>query len=84
MLATALPTPSNTFLPILLETPLASSRPAQPYGIAPVASYSAGAEVVGEGDVAESYYQVISGLFRTVKLRRTDDGRFLRFTVRGI
>ena len=44
MLATALPTPSNTFLPILLEAPLATSRAptARPYAAAPVDSIAPG------------------------------------------
>ena len=38
-----------------------------------VSNYAAGEEVVGEGDSAESYFMVVKGMFRSVKMTR--DGR---------
>jgi CRP/FNR family nitrogen fixation transcriptional regulator len=44
-----------------------------PYADAVVASYAPGQEVVGEGDPTESYFLVVRGVFRAVKVTR--DGR---------
>ncbi|WP_342364000.1 helix-turn-helix domain-containing protein [Terrarubrum flagellatum] len=40
---------------------------------ATIATYQADQEVIGEGELAKNYYQVIDGLFRSVKFTR--DGR---------